>query len=204
MRTPSHNYTAEQLDYLRRHETINRRILTVSFNNHFGTKLTTEQIKGTCTRIGLRTGRTGCFKKGNVPYNTGTKGLNQGSSTSYKAGQMPPNWCPVGTVIEPKDGYTKIKVAEPKSWKHKHVWLWEQMNGPVPDGCCIIFSDSDKKNFEPNNLICVQRSELLFLNRKSLIKTDTELTRSAVNVARVAVKVSKLKREIKKSISGRI
>jgi hypothetical protein len=189
-------YTAEQVAYLRRHETIERRLLAISFNNHFGTDLTVDQIKGKCTRMGLKTGRTGCFKKGNMPYNTGTKGLKKGSSTSFKPGRMPHNWCPVGTeVVEPKDGYTKIKIAEPKTWKHKHVHLWEQKNGPVPDGSCVIFADGDRENFEDDNLVLVKRSELLFLNRKSLIQRDAELTKTGVNIAKVAIRVAEIKRE---------
>ena len=199
MKTPQHKYTAEQLAYLKRHETIERRWLAASFNNHFGTALTIEQIKSTCSRIGLKTGRTGCFEPGNVPYNTGTKGLKTGSCTSFKPGQMPQTWVPVGTeVVENKDGYTKVKIADPRTWKYKHVMIWEELHGPVPKGSCIIFADGDKQNFEPDNLVAVDRRELLFLNRKALIKPDKDLTKTAVNVAKVAVRAFELNRKLRR------
>jgi len=196
MKTPQHRYAAEQLAYLRRHETIERRWLAASFNNHFGTELTVEQIKSTCSRIGLKTGRTGRYEPGDLPYNTGTKGLKFGSCTSFKAGQMPHNHQPVGTeVICKKDGYTKVKIAEPKTWRHKHVLIWEKLHGPLPKGQCVIFADSDRQNFEPDNLVAVDRRELLFLNRKALIQQDGELTKIAVNIAKVAVKAAELNRK---------
>jgi hypothetical protein len=186
-------YTDEQVAFLQRHPTMKRSRLARLFNEHFGTALTEDQIKGKCGRLGLKTGRSGCFKPGHIPYNTGTKGLKTGSSTSFKPGMMPHNWCPVGTeVIEPKDGYTKVKIAEPKTWKHKHVLIWEQKNGPLPQGSCVIFADGDRQNFEPDNLVAVERRELLYLNRKALIQSDKDLTKTAVNIAKVAVRTYEL------------
>lgn len=191
-----HQYTAEQIAYLKRHETIERRWLAISFNNHFGTALTIEQVKAACTRHGLKTGRTGRFEPGNLPYNTGTKGLKKGSSTSFKPGQMPHNHQPVGTeVVDNKDGYTKVKIGEPKTWRHKHLLVWEEHNGPLPKGKVVIFGDGNKRNFDPANLIAIDRRNLAYLNRNKLIKPDVELTKTAVNIAKVAAKVSELKRK---------
>lgn len=189
-------YTQEQCDFLRINATVSRRRLTEEFNDRFGTGFTEEQIKGKCTRLGLRVGRSGCFQKGNLPYNTGTKGLKSACVTSFKKGNRPHNSLPVGSiVVDRKDGYLKIKVAEPASWKHKHVMLYEEANGPVPEGCCVIFADGDKRNFSPANLVTVKRAELLYLNRKALITDDAELTKTAVNIARVAVRCQDLRKE---------
>lgn len=71
---------------------------------------------------------------------------------------------PVGTERAGKDGYVVIKVAEqprvPMSkdnWRLKHVWLWEQTNGPLPDGMCVYFADGDKTNYDAENLVAVPR-----------------------------------------------
>jgi hypothetical protein len=199
-----HHYTAEQLDYLRRHATSKRSLLAESFNARFGTALSEGAIKQTCLRRGIRTGRTGCFSPGNVPYNAGTKGLNVANCTSFKAGQMPQTWVPVGTeVIEAKDGYTKVKIANPRTWKFKHVLVWEKINGPVPKGKVIIFADRNKQNFAPDNLLDVDRRELLFLNRNALIHADRELTQTAVNIAKVAVRAAELRHPVGQSLVSR-
>lgn len=191
-----HQYTTEQLAYLRRHAVVERRYLAMAFNNHFGTALSESAIKQTCHRLGIKTGRTGRFEPGNLPYNTGTKGLKTGSCTSFKAGHMPHNHQPVGTeVIDNKDGYTKVKIAEPKTWRYKHLLVWEEHNGPLPKGKIVIFGDGNKGNFDPANLIAIERRELAYLNRNKLIKPDVELTKTAVNIAKVAAKVSELKRK---------
>lgn len=193
---PGHCYTAEELAYLRRHGSVERQYLTKSFNNHFGTAISVRAINQKCRKLGVKSSVNGRFEPGHVPYNAGTKGLKVGSSTSFKAGQMPHNWVPVGTeVVESKDGYTKVKIAEPKTWKHKHVLLWEQRNGPLPKGKVVIFADRNNQNFAPDNLIAVERRELLYLNIKALIKPDQELTKAAVNIAKLAVRTAELRRK---------
>jgi len=189
-----HSYTVAQRNYLRRHKTTARRTLTAFFNSQFGTALSIEQVTSTCTRLGLKTGRSGCCTPGCVPHNKGTKGLTSGSSTSFKTGRVPPNCQPVGTEILEADGYTKVKVASPNIWKSKHVMVWEKVHGPVPEGSCVIFADGDKQNFEPDNLVAVKRPELFFLNRKALIQPDKDLTKVAVNIAKVAVRIFELTR----------
>lgn len=83
---------------------------------------------------------------------------------------------PVGTERESKDGYIVIKFREkavvPMSkdnWKLKHVWVWEQANGPLPEGHCVYFADGDKRNFEPDNLVAVPQS---LVGQINLLKAD--------------------------------
>ena len=163
--------------------------LAIAFTEKFGIHRTSDHIKGFIANNKIKTGKTGQFKKGNVPYNTGTKGLKIGSSTSFKTGNLPHNWKPVGSERISTDGYIEVKIAEPRKWKAKHVLIWEKEFGPVPKGCAIIFGDKDNRNFNPGNLITVTRSELLYLNRNRLIQRDSDLTRVAVNVATVSVKI---------------
>lgn len=71
---------------------------------------------------------------------------------------------PVGTERTSKDGYVVIKVREeatvPMSkdnWALKHVWVWEEHNGPLPDGHMVFFADGNKRNFDAENLVAVPR-----------------------------------------------
>lgn len=71
---------------------------------------------------------------------------------------------PVGTERVGKDGYVVVKVREeavvPMSkdnWMLKHVWCYEQANGPVPEGHVVYFADGDRRNFDADNLVAVPR-----------------------------------------------
>jgi hypothetical protein len=46
-----------------------------------------------------------------------------------------------------------------------HVWLWEQWNGPVPDGMVIHHKDFDRLNNVIENFVCVTRRDHLLIHR---------------------------------------
>lgn len=97
------------------------------------------------------------------------------------------------------DGYPAVKIAEPNVWKLKHILVWEEANGPVPEGYAVIFLDRDHTNTKLENLALVTRAELLELNRRELIKTDAELSETGVLIARVNCKISEIKRTKKET-----
>lgn len=158
-------------------------------NKKFSCNFTFGQIKGAVKRYGFKTGRTGRFEKGFTPWNKGLKGVNLGGrETQFKKGQKPHNWVPIGSERITKDGYVQIKVQEgqfQRNWKGKHVIIWEEHNGPLPEGHTVIFADGDIRNFDPTNLISVSRRELLLMNRQGLIKEDPELTKTGALVAKL-------------------
>lgn len=171
--------------------------LTDMFNAHFGVDLKTSQIKAFIQRNGLKNGMDGRFKPGTEPPNKGTKGLYNvgGNRTSFKKGQRPLNYMPVGSERVNADGYVDIKIADPNRWRGKHLILWEQHNGcPVPQGHVVIFGDRNRRNFAPDNLILVSRSQLATMNRKNLIQDNAELTRSGVILADIYHKISQRKK----------
>ena len=165
-------------------------------NERFDRPFRMEQIKGAIARYKLHTGFTGRFEKGNIPFNKGKKGeCPKGcEKTWFKKGQTPINHKPVGSERIDRDGYILIKVAEPSVWKLKHRVIWEKANGPIPKNYTVIFLDGDKSNTDINNLALVSRSELLIVNQKKLIKSDTELSKVGINIAKVQSKINKRKR----------
>lgn len=77
---------------------------------------------------------------------------------------------PVGYERESK-GYVIVKVAPetnvPQSkdnWKLKHVHVWEQHNGPLPEGWTVLFADRNTRNFDPGNLVAIPRTYIAQLN----------------------------------------
>lgn len=146
--------------------------------------------------------KKGFFQKGQVPYNKGKK-LDEFMSkeaqeklfqTTFKAGHMPHNYLPVGTeILMKKDGYIKVKIADPKKWKLKHRLVWQQHHGKIPKGYNVQFHDGDRTNCAIDNLFLITREEQVINN--SIIRYPVEL--------RTAIKrVAKLKRLIKQKTNN--
>ena len=193
-------YTDEMIDFLRevaKGKTYKE--IVEMFNKKYDLEITAEKIKSLLSRKKICTGTRGClYKKGCIPWNKGKKGYTRGNRTSFKKGHRPKNWRPVGSERVDKDGYTLIKIAEPKKWALKHRVIWEEhYKNKVPKRSVIIFADGDRSNLSIENLICVSRNELRVLNKCGLIKNDVELTKTGLNVARIRIKLAELKKEKK-------
>ena len=164
----------------------------------FGFDYTHRQIKGAITRNKLNTGRTGRFEKGHATWNKGTKGLTKANVTSFKKGQKPHNYKPLGSERIVKDGYCEVKVSDTgRRWRPKHVLIYEKHHGKVPKGSAVIFLDGDKRNFDIDNLYLVTRSQLAMLNKNSLIQKDADLTKTAINVVDLMKKISAMEKKDK-------
>lgn len=192
-------YTPEQAQFLRDNYA-GRSVaeLTAIFNDNFRADMTEKQIKSFVHNRGITCGRSGRFKKGQQPWNAGTKGqgLTGANPGSFKKGSVPPNRKPLGSErIDSKDGYIYIKVAEPdpytgfsSRYMQKHVHVWEQDHGPVPDGMVVVFRDGDKLNINPHNLMIVSRAELLRLNKHGYKNAPADLKPSILALAKLEVK----------------
>lgn len=182
--------------------------LTERFNLRFGLSVKQDALTSFTIKNGLRNGierriqkgdqigRATQFKKGAVPFNKGKKKWwTGGEETQFQPGNMPQTWKPVGTETVRGDGYTWVKVAEPKKWREKHRMIWEAAHGPIPKGHALLFADGNKLNIELDNLILVTRSQLVRLNQNHLIQGDADLTRSGVIVADIITKVAQRKKQ---------
>lgn len=113
-------------------------------------------------RKGDNVGAAHRFKPGNVAWNKGMKGLKiGGEATQFRKGNKPHTWVPVGTE-QVRDGYLWRKVTDHGGrfdWKQVHVMLWEQHNGPVPQGLILVFRDRNKQNIQLDNLELITRAE---------------------------------------------
>lgn len=168
-------------------------------NEKFGLNLTYRQIEGFLKRNNITNGNDTRFKKGERAWNKGMKGLSiGGKETWFKKGNKPDNYRPVGSERTcPKNGYTVVKVQDEgryqDRWKHKHVVLWEKVNGKVPDDHVIIFLDGNNGNMNMENLEMISRSELAIMNNEGLITSDPELTKTGLMLVRLNQKTDLLK-----------
>ena len=183
---------------LERYTGVGHQAMADLLNQTFGTGYTKEQMKAYYARFKLDSGLRGYFKKGHTPFNKGMKGLSQGGEqTQFKKGNKPANWMPVGSERVNADGYVDIKIQDgklQKNWKAKHIIIWEETYGPVPEGHVVIFADGNKLNVALENLLLISRRELAVMNKRGLIVGDPDLTRMGKVVANVILKIGERKK----------
>lgn len=170
------------------------------FNQKFNTNITSRTIKSYKANNKLNSGLTGKFRKGQTPHNKGKKMpkevYEKVKHTMFAKGNVPPNHRPVGSERISKDGYIEVKVAEPDKWRLKQRVVYEEAKGEIPEGCPIIFLDGNKRNFDIDNLRCITRSELLYLNCNGL-NNSNEITETGILMARLDRAKNKKKQELK-------
>jgi hypothetical protein len=184
--------------------------ITHMFNAHFDQDITIEQVKNYIKRNHLSTGRTGCFEKGHQSWCKGLHiGTYPGSEVGqFKKGSKPKNAMPIGTERY-SNGYIYVKVQDGhknNNWKAKHIKVYEDYHGPIPSGHVVIFADSDRHNFDIDNLILITRSQLARMNQNHLINTDPEFTKTGLQIAKliesIGIKQKILRNETKGEAHG--
>lgn len=189
-------FTKVQKEFIKQHvKGRTNKELTDLINKTFNLSITTEQMRNYKRNHGLSSGLDFRFKKGHTPWNKGVKGLDiGGKETRFKKGHKPANYLPVGTERVSKDGYVIVKISDEgtqhQRWKRKHVLIWEQANGPVPEGHVVIFGDGNRRNFDLSNLILVPREHLARMAKLGLFQNDAELTRTGLLIAEIHKKIS--------------
>ena len=181
------------------------REIQAEFNRRFSPEITIDQVKSYIKNNHLNTGRTGRFQKGTVPPNKGKKvspeKYEKMAPTMFRQGHLPQNTDPIGTEKMLADGYVWVKIDDqPKAkknvnWKQKHRLVWEQHNGPIPEGSLIIFKDGNRQNFDISNLACVTRAEHARLNQGNLRKADPDLTEAGILIAKIRTSIGEARKK---------
>ena len=167
-------YTQSMLEWVQANQAdITRAELTVLFNDKFDMNLGKGTLWALCTRKGWKSNNSGRIEKGAVPWNRDKKGGYIGANaTSFKKGNRPKNHRSVGSERTTVDGYIEVKIAEPRTWRLKHISVWENLNGRLPDSHVIRLLHGDKTNCEPSNLFCISRGAHATSNKRNKANTD--------------------------------
>lgn len=171
-------YTAEELAWIKARAEADRSETHAAFCAAFGrADVSLANFNALCKRKGWLTGRTGRFEQGGVAHNKGKPcapgrgGRHPNALRSqFKRGQLPHNTKWLGHERVSKDGYVEISIAETnphtgyeRRYVLKHRWLWEQANGPVPEGMALKCL-GERTNCDPSNWELVPRALLPRLN----------------------------------------
>lgn len=179
-----HKYTEEQRQFiLDNYKGISNIELAKMFNEKFNTNFSKERIASYKGRFKLDSGLLG-------GYYPGVHKFRKGKATNCK---------PIGYESTRGKEFLWRKTAYPDVWKLVHHIVWENIYGKIPKGYKIMHLDGDKKNNVIENLALVSDAELLMLNIKDLKSKDKELTKSGLAVAKVMIKVNKIKKSLKEN-----
>ena len=90
------------------------------------------------------------FEPSHVPWIKGQKLPGRTSSTSFKPGDRPPNWMPLGAHRVNGEGVLERKVREGNNgglnWEAVHRLVWKEANGEIPARHVITFKPGTKTN----------------------------------------------------------
>ena len=120
----------------------------------------------------------------------------------FQKGNIPVGWKPVGTESVREDGFVWVKVKDERyapqreCWKQKHRLLWEEANGPIPEGMVVTFRDGDRSNFSLDNLRLVSMEENAILTVWGVRNMDESIRATGEAAARL---VAEAKRRRKKN-----
>lgn len=171
------SYEPEELAWIEARKEWPRADLHRAFVNSWQRpEVSQDSLKQLCLRRGWKTGRTGCFVKGQTSHNKGKSMTPEVrakcAATMFKKGQVSHTYRGPGHErIDSKDGYVVMIVEETNPWTgartrpvHKHRYLWEKENGPIPKGHVLKCLDGDKTNCNPSNWELVSQAMLPRLN----------------------------------------
>lgn len=199
-RRRQHCYTNEQIAWLIEwYQTLTCEPLTRLFNKTFQATVSAKAMHCTLLRYKIKCGRTGRFEKGQVPFNKGMKGIHLSPESEFKKGNIPVNTKPVGTERKRADGYIWVKIAEPNTWKEKHVLLYESVHGKVEKGHTIIFIDQDPDNITIENIKKIERRLLLKLNINGYKKAPYSLKSTVLALSELEVQIHKSEKQATRS-----
>jgi hypothetical protein len=123
------------------------------------------------------------FKKGLAPFNKGKSiseyvkadKIEKIKSTQFKKGHAPKNTLYDNAVVKRRDKtgitylYIRVSLA---IWVPLQRYIWEQKNGPIPEGHNIVFKDRNTFNCNLDNLELVSNADLMLRNSAHRFGTE--------------------------------
>lgn len=120
------------------------------------------------------------FKKGHVPENKGKRqvefmspeAIERTKKTRFTKGHLPHNTKSDGKITIRQDHqsrsgrfYKWIRLSKGK-WQMLSHYVWEQANGPIPEGHMIWFKDGNSLNCDLSNLEMITNAENMLRNSR--------------------------------------
>lgn len=210
------SYNAEEMAWLETNRLLPISDYAAAFNATFKRDVAPGNLHALRKRKGWKTGRTGCFTKGNEPVNKGVPcppGVGachpNAIKTQFKKGHGRSGcavdlYKPIGSERQSKDGYLERKIHDgmplQSRWRAVHLIEWEAVNGPIPKGFCLKSRDGDRNNTDPANWLLIERALLPMLNggrhktRPAYDEASPEIRPALLALAQVQTKARTLRK----------
>lgn len=135
------------------------------------------------------------FKKGHTPANKGKKMSaelrERVKHTWFKKGHEPHNTKHDGYISIRKDShgrlYAHIRISKGR-FEMLHRYIWEQHNGPIPEGQIVTFINGDTSDLRIGNLELITREENMLRNTRHNYPQDLQQAIMALNKLKKAIK----------------
>lgn len=172
--------------------------LTEAVNEKYGSgTITAKKMRAYKKNHNIVSGIDCKFQPGHTPANKGKpmspEQYEKCKETMFKKGQIPPNHINVGEYTHTTDGYLIRKIRETGTQRERfefvHRAVWEEHNGPIPDGKMVSFLDGNKDNCNIENLFLTDNATNLEMNRQKLRFKNPELTAVGEKVARLNIAI---------------
>lgn len=182
-------------------------------NERFGDgTINGEKVRSYLKNHKIKTGRTGCFQKGHVPWSKGKKidevikdpkKRQRFYENQFRKGDTAHNTLPVGTIVKNCDGYLmrkkQMEGGQWERWEFLHRAVWEEHNGPIQEGMLIAFKDSNPENCVLENLMLISKAEHAAMNIRGYRCEDPEMTTAGLTIIRINRRMGELSRKRRKS-----
>lgn len=195
-------FPAEIFNYIVEHyKGVGPTEMTALLEKEFGVTYTITQVSSFYKNHKLNSGVTRRFEKGRPSHNKGKKGYYAPGMEKgwFKKGHIPHTHREVGSERVNIYGYIEVKVAEPNKWRAKHHIVWEEHNGPIPEGHVIYFRDGNPRNVDIENLRLVSRKVHAVMNHAGLSGFTGDRQDAACVIADTKIALAKAKRDSKNS-----
>ena len=118
------------------------------------------------------------FKKGQMPWNKGKKGIHFSPATEFKKGQEPLKHLPLGSIVQRRhknDGIRNwIKIAEPSKWEEYAKYLWKQRYGFLIVGDVTHHVNGIRLDDRIENIIAFPRQDHPIFHNRWWLKELTQ------------------------------
>lgn len=103
---------------------------------------------------------------------------------------------PIGTESEPdENGLVRVKIND-KQWVYKQRYIYEQYYGKIPKGYKVIFLNSDKTDYRPENLAIAPSKDVLLVYGQNLASSEAEITKLGLLVAQLTNRTNELRKKL--------
>lgn len=180
---PRVKWTNEMIEYLKENYSNYTNLeLSKRISSMFNVRASSGSIEHKANRLGLRKSEE------YLKYSATHRVI---SPFQFKKGRVPEHKKPIGYErLDAKTGITYVKVDDKSKFEAKQRVVYREHYGKIPEGYNIIFIDSDKTNFNIDNLACLSNSEMAMINslRIKNITHNKEIGEIKLALARLRAK----------------